>query len=383
MVQEPKSFFEKHPSVTLTMVVVFLFVLIDFLSGMLFIPKNYNSFRTKHYYYHHGLVPNYSGITAWGNIYYPIYTNSLGFRDRCVRDVPLQSSKKRILFLGDSQTEAVGLTYENSFVGLISKALDTNKVEVLNASAISYSPKIEYLKARYLMEYVGLKFDELIVTIDISDLQNEIVYQQFNPNENIFWNEISYNTMRFLKNHSFVTYSFTELLDRKEKIRFFEKTKQFDSYRTEKKAVRNIQDLYSTFFSDFNDDALLSNPNFHGVANWYYDSTFIKLADKGIKSGEENILKLKDLCTKNKVHLIVTVHPWQMQVYKRNPEDYYVRSWRNFANENHIDFINLFPVFINNINPEKIINDYFILNDNHWNEKGNKAIAREFLKYLK
>ncbi|MEZ0230725.1 MAG: hypothetical protein ACAI25_19040, partial [Planctomycetota bacterium] len=67
-------------------------------------------YRTASPLYHHGLLPNVSVDDArWGPLRYKFRTNSLGFRDRSVREVPLRSDKRRILFIGDSFTEGSGV----------------------------------------------------------------------------------------------------------------------------------------------------------------------------------------------------------------------------------------------------------------------------------
>src|SRR5579871_6639018 len=59
----------------------------------------------------HTFVPNFSGHRKWGPIRYYFATDSLGFADRSRRVVPLQTSAYRVLFLGDSFTEGVGVVY--------------------------------------------------------------------------------------------------------------------------------------------------------------------------------------------------------------------------------------------------------------------------------
>jgi hypothetical protein len=48
-----------------------------------------------------------------------VFTDSLGFKDASRRAVP---DRRRILFIGDSFTEGVGLPYEQTFVGLFARA---------------------------------------------------------------------------------------------------------------------------------------------------------------------------------------------------------------------------------------------------------------------
>ena len=49
----------------------------------------------------------------WGYEKYKIFTNNLGFKDKSNREIEF---KKKILFIGDSFTEGVGIKYEDTFL---------------------------------------------------------------------------------------------------------------------------------------------------------------------------------------------------------------------------------------------------------------------------
>ncbi|MFZ3326562.1 MAG: SGNH/GDSL hydrolase family protein, partial [Methylocella sp.] len=123
--------------------------------------------------YHHTLRPKFDGFDKWGNKDYPVVTNSLGFRDASTRDVPLVADRKRIVFIGDSFTEGLGMPYQETFVGKFAGAFPD--LDVLNAAAESYSPSVYYEKLKYFLDR-GLRFDEAVVYIDISDIQDETMY---------------------------------------------------------------------------------------------------------------------------------------------------------------------------------------------------------------
>ncbi|HEX3495974.1 MAG TPA: SGNH/GDSL hydrolase family protein, partial [Methylocella sp.] len=72
--------------------------------------------------YHHTLRPKFDGFDKWGTKFFPVLTNSLGFRDASTRDVPLMADRKRIVFIGDSFTEGLGVTYQETFVGKFAAA---------------------------------------------------------------------------------------------------------------------------------------------------------------------------------------------------------------------------------------------------------------------
>ena len=359
---------------------ILIIIVLDLVSGLFIISDNYNSFRTPHYYFHHGLQADRDTWAVWGSSLYPFKTNSLGLVDSAVYDVKLKADKKRLLILGDSHSEGVGVPYEKTFSGILAKRMKKD-MEVLNASCISYSPKIEYLKAKYLFEK-GLKVDHIFVFIDISDMQNELVYKTFEPKKRSWLREGLYSSKLFMKKHSAIFYLASSIISRNQTRQFFNKANLFNQ-KGSLDTPENVIDLYASFFKGFNDKVLLSNPQFHGVGEWYYNNRFRVLADLGISLGQQNILKLKELCDLQNVKLTISVHPWQYQILKGNDHDYYVEKWKSFAEDNNIDFINLFPVFITAQNPVITLKMYLIKGDNHWNEFGHAQVADYLEKYIR
>ncbi|HZP22415.1 MAG TPA: hypothetical protein VFB04_03140 [Terriglobales bacterium] len=115
------------------------------------------------------LQPYCSCTRAWGHERYTLNVNSQGFRDKEVRQVPLTDPRPRILMLGDSFTESMG-PWETSFVGRIASRFP--QYEILNGGVGGYSPS-NYLNTARIALKSGLDFDEAIVFIDISDVQDE------------------------------------------------------------------------------------------------------------------------------------------------------------------------------------------------------------------
>ena len=80
-----------------------LFLLFDFAySSLTRGDEQRHGSRIAHAVYDHGFVAKFEGHEAWGNLRYPVITNSLGFKDASTRDVPLKSSSRRVLVMGDS-----------------------------------------------------------------------------------------------------------------------------------------------------------------------------------------------------------------------------------------------------------------------------------------
>jgi len=115
------------------------------------------------------LQPYCSCTRAWGRERYQLNVDSQGFRDETVRDVPLTDPRPRILMLGDSFTESMG-PWKTSFVGRIAERFP--QYEILNGGVGGYSPS-NYLNTARIALKSGLQFDEAIVFIDISDVQDE------------------------------------------------------------------------------------------------------------------------------------------------------------------------------------------------------------------
>ena len=365
----------------LTLLTVLLFLALDLVLAALLIDDTDRTFRTSHAYHHHGLLPNQKANARWSHIIYSFRTNSLGFRDKEIRKIPLTTDKKRILLMGDSHTEGVGVSYAETFAGRLAEKLEKENYEVLNAAAVSYSPRIYYLKTKYLLEEKGLRFDELFVFIDISDIQNEIVYENYQPERETFSKKMVSILRNQAINKSFTLHTLQKIKKQRQTERFLKKATVFDSYR-QKGDQADALELYASFFSEFDDNILLSNPQFHGVSGWLYEPAFAELAKKGLNLGRENMIRLHDLCKEYNIRLTISVHPWQEQIARRDTEDSYVRFWKKFSEDYNTGFINFYPSFINPPVSAAMGIEYFIAGDNHWNSNGHWLVAEELYNYI-
>src|SRR5262245_45065572 len=154
---------------------VFGFVFLDWAYSRMTVtePTDLPGCTVQHLLKHHALEPNCQGWGAWGERKIPIATNSLALIDKETRDVPKRSERPRILLLGDSFTAGAGMFWDQSFVGQLSKSMPD--VEILNGGMGSYSPTNYLNVASDLLER-NITFDEVIVFVDISDIQDEAAY---------------------------------------------------------------------------------------------------------------------------------------------------------------------------------------------------------------
>src|SRR5215510_11116977 len=139
-----------------------LFLLLDFaFSSLTRGDEQRPGYRIAHPVYDHGFAAKSEGYEAWGELRYTVITDSLGFKDASMRDVPLKPTSRRILLMGDSFAEGIGMPYEDFFAGILQRRGQDRieEIEFLNAGVGSYSPSIYYKKIKYLLD-AGLQFDE-------------------------------------------------------------------------------------------------------------------------------------------------------------------------------------------------------------------------------
>lgn len=116
-------------------------------------------------------------------------TDSLGFKNSGPIDVPLSTAKHRILFIGDSFTEGVGLTYRDTFVGHIADRLSQDNIGVLNAVAVSYLTDHLLAKGKIPARGRDLTFDEIVVFLDVSNIDDEANRYTLADGDRVVWPE--------------------------------------------------------------------------------------------------------------------------------------------------------------------------------------------------
>lgn len=343
--------FARHPKATIAGILLLIFLPLDLTLGYFFCPKVIGSPDA---YYHHDLPKNIQGIKPWGGREYRVFTNSLGFIDRERREVPRVADHPRILFLGDSFTEGVGYEYDDTFVGLFARKVAGDGIEVLNAAVTSYSPKLYYLKTRYLLNNLGLHFDELIVCIDISDIQDEIAHAEFTPAGDFGFSRyyLLNRADSLLKQHSLTYYSLRSRLG---------------VGRPVAETADPALDMQSILLNwDRDRDRWTSA-----------DDVYREWGAEGLRLAGENMRALAELCAEHGVRLTIVVYPWPLQITLGDLESRQVRFWREFCARHGVAFIDLFPGFINEESAERVLERYFIPGDVHWNADGHRLVAEK------
>jgi len=290
-------------------------------------------------------------------------TNSLGFRDRANREIPLVSDKYRVLFIGDSFCEGIGIPYEDTFVGLLEDITSGTNLEVLNAGVASYSPKLYYLRVRRLIE-LGLRFNELIVLIDLSDLQDEILYERYSTGTAISTAEriilaMEKNLLSFR-----IAWPYLSLY-------FWSKVGTPDRAYLSADALEHW---------DTREEFLAAR------VNWSSDESCFELwGRRGLELAENQMNNLMGICRTHHINVTIVVYPWpqEIEIIGAGRISRYREVWKEYAKKQGLNFLDLYPEFINGGKPEMLIKRYYIANDCHWNEQGHDLVAKAFFRYLK
>jgi hypothetical protein len=365
------SVFERHPKTTLIAVVVAAAALLDVGAGLLLRRSDPSGFRRAHPYYHHGLIANRSAWSQWGHgELYPVFTNSLGMFDASVREVPLRPDRPRIVVIGDSFTEGIGLPWPQTFVGMLAERIGPERAEILNAAEISYSPKLYLLKIEYLLEHVGLEFDHLVVMIDISDVQDEVLYAHFEPRPEPERPPASERVRAVLDRFSYGFHALDRLLRQRER------DARRSRYTTE--AFPPWLDYF--WLDDINLEAV-ADPAFpHLRHEWTQPEwTYHRFTREGVDSALAHMESLVRLCRRHGIEPTLVVYPWITQIQKRDLASRQVTIWSHFARRHGVAFVDLFPLFIGDTPFAEVYARYFIAGDTHWNPEGHRLVADALL----
>jgi lysophospholipase L1-like esterase len=336
-------------------------------------------------------VPRFDGYDSWGDVRYPFVTNSLGFRDAQVRDVPLTGGLPRILLIGDSFTEGTGVPFEESFAGRLQAAGTerADKIEFLDAGVISYSPTLYYRKIKYLIEH-GLRFDEVVVFSDVSDVYDDASkyfchdddpqYQKHcDPDERAFFaslcDPLDAGTTRscsdpighrytksgagaYLTRHFIVTNA----------VRVIAKFRIQQWLGNQRKRRLEVDTETAWLFADRSREAEYAPLGSAG----------------GVARSVKNMQALADLLKAHGIPLTIVVYPWPSQLALDDRDSRQVSLWREFCATNCKAFIDLLPVFFAEAGKDREWYErLYIPGDFHLSSEGHRlmfeALKQRFL----
>jgi hypothetical protein len=316
--------------------------------------------------YDHGFAANFDGYDIWGEARYRLITNNLGFKDSAVRDVPLQSSSRRILLIGDSFAEGIGMTFDNSFAGMLEQVGQerAGKVEFLNAGVASYSPSIYYRKIKYLLER-GLQFDEVMLLSDSSDVEDEAT-SYFCIDDDPKYHSLCTTAPGAAPEPAIKRDFFIDHFVVTNRVRVTVKRWIQSVLGNKRRAIENDHNRIG--WTTNNPDPARYRPL--GV-------------EGGIARSLQNMTKLSDLLASHGIPLTIVVYPWAQQIAQNDRDSRQVALWRDFCPGHCKAFINLFPVFFAAADRDSDWYEHlYILGDDHFSAAGNRMMFEELAKRL-
>jgi hypothetical protein len=359
--------FNRHARICLLLFLLAATLLIDFVGTGIYHFFKYGSLNKyadrralgeRSPLFHHTLKPMAEyRYQRWGDFRHSVFTNSLGLRDRAVRVLPLTSERYRALFLGDSFTYGVGLPYEKTFPFLVEQGLGAANVEILNAGVVSYSPAIYWKKTEVLLTQAGLRFDHLVLFLDISDIHDEAVFYD-TAEDRVVWIRGPTPALReFLFEYTTILRNLWEVAESNHR----RATHDPDAQRTE-------------------EDRRLAANEYRSL--WTVDRRALEdYGTAGLQKARRNMDRLHDLLQGYRIGMTLVVYPWPTQILHNDLDSLQVTFWRQWAEERSIGFLDLFPAFIPaDRDPKAVIRQYFLAGDLHWNEQGHRLVADRLLE---
>lgn len=320
------------------------------------------SFRTESPYYHHDLRPNViAPKVRWGYAPYSMYTNSLGFRDRAPRTISRVPTGRRLLLIGDSFTEGVGVDYEDSFAGLLDQELGRRGIDVLNAGVSSYAPSAYYAKVRHLLKTVGLRITDLAVFLDISDICDEAIYYRWEGDRLVMpYTMNDFDCLGRAPQQG--TQTLMELGRRSLTMRLL------GLATLQRRSIRAVKDPERDVWAR---------------SAWTSDERLFNLyARGGLDKAAASMDALSELLREHGVTLHLVVYPWPHQIFEQDLRSRHVDYWEAWARRRGHRFVDLFPSFINGEPGERVYTRNFIAGDVHLSRAGHEVVKDGFLRHF-
>ena len=309
--------------------------------------ENEKKYRISHPNFHHTLQRNVDTQSQWGESIYKTCTDKNGFRIHCGK---IKKFDEEIILIGDSFTEGIGLNYEETFAGMLSNEF---KINFRNMAVASYSPAIYEKKIKFFLEKKIINPKEVLVFLDISDIDDEFYYYSCKNNESVC-----------SKSDDAILNADKEII----------KKINFPIFKKIKKTIRLQKRKFFPKIHVYDKD--------HHRSSW----TYLENNDKvnvGIANAITNMNELHLYLKSKNIPMSLAVYPWPGQILYDKQDSLQVKLWRDFCLTRCKSYINLFPLFfeeIDTLSKKEIVKKYYLKHDVHFNKKGNKKIFNKLIE---
>ena len=317
-----------------------------------FYDKRANIWHKK---FHHTFKENINIKSVGVNEINRFCTNEHGFKSNCNLE---NKNSFKFGFMGDSFTEGIALNYEDTFVGIFEKASGSN---VANMGVSSYSPKVHLAKINFFLNE-DLKFEHIILFLDISDYYDE-AYYQFDSNEfSIIHSKRDKRRIWLKENFPFTNFYMYVLKKTGKKTEKNNKktTKIVFGESAKRKTFWLNKDIHET---QINGKAIIS---IHEETKNYIEQIYEILKEKNIKFS-------------------LAIYPWPQNLINTKNNLFYRNEWKKFCQnkcEYFFDYFEDFNYHLDTLGFDQVYEKYFFWNDVHFNKEGNLLIANKIIKSL-
>lgn len=326
--------------------------------------------RIAHDYYHHGFKPLTGGADHYGPLTGTVYVNSLGMRDAACSQVPPQAAIPRILLIGDSFTEGISVPHEKTFAGILQAWAQDQGVDVQNAGVSSYCPATESAKIRYLHEHDQVRFESLVLFVDISDVRDELFYERREDGSCIrlpagpFQDRLAEGYFRYQKN--------------REIKKWVEKNIE-NNFVLLGAIARNLW-----LFADAQ-LKLTDSPEAEKISSdlleWpEFSDRHPELVAAGQARALASLDSIHKFCSERGIPMTLVAYPWPAQILQKDPQSSAKKIWKEWAQAKGVAYLSLFETFEDLGEPSKVVRQYYLQDDCHWNEAGHAEVAKVLIE---
>ena len=323
---------------------------------------------------HHAFKPNCASTSSWGADSYEFFTNSLGFRDERIREVPPADARPRILMLGNSFTEGK-IAWRDSFVGQI--AARSPQYDFLNGGVSSYSPS-NYVNTVRMVLAKGVDIDEVFVFIGLAEVQFEAgLYRDADASGAVAWSNWVDMPMSWYAKWRFRILRHMALTNRL--FEFFERTLVAHGYyHLSRDWFGDAFDTERSAWTFRKVDEAAPYPVGYGPLG----------VEGGIAREKAKMTLLWQELEKHNIPISVVVYPFPAQLVHDTPDSRHVRIWREWCEGKCKRFISVFPAFFAvkdqcpRSQPGCWYLKLFIFGDMHYTAAGDALVADAVTKSL-
>jgi len=330
-----------------------IFGIIDpYLKETQFYDKRANIWHKK---FHHTFKENINMKSVGFDEINRFCTNEYGFKSNCNFE---KNNSFNFGFLGDSFTEGIGLNHEDTFVGIFE---NISGLKVANMGVSSYSPKVHLAKINYFLSK-NLKFEHVVLFLDISDYYDEAYYQFDSDTYSVIHNKRDQRRI-WLRENFPLTNFYMYVLKKTGK-----KTEK--NYKKTADIIFNESAKRKTFWLD--KDVVETEINGKSITTIHEETKFYV-------EQIYNILKEKN------TKFSLAIYPWPQNLINTQNNSFYREEWKKFCQnkcEYFLDYFEDFNYHVENIGFNQVYEKYFFWNDVHFNKEGNLLIANKIIKKL-